>query len=68
MATVEEIQAAEATLSNPCTVCKVAESVAFFLSAYTAGMVCLCEQCHTRMKDSGMGRDEWLHCEIASQN
>lgn len=68
MANIEEIHEAEASLINPCTVCKVIESVVFFLSAYTGGVVCLCEQCHARMKDSGMDRDEWLHHEIASQN
>ena len=68
MATIEEIQEAEAVLLNPCTVCKVIESRFFFLSAHTRAVVCLCEQCHARMEGSGMDRDEWLHHEIASQN
>ncbi len=68
MANIEEIQEAEVRLFNPCTICKVAESRFFFLSTYTGAVVCLCEQCQARMEGSGMDRDEWLHCEIASQN
>ncbi len=68
MAKIEEIQEAEARLFNPCTICRVTESRFFFLSASTGAVVCLCEQCHAKMEDSGMDRDEWLHHEIASQN
>lgn len=68
MVNIKEIQEAEVTLLNPCTVCKIVESENFWLSPYTGGVVCLCEQCHTKMKGSGMDRDEWLHYAIASQN